>query len=294
MLSASSWRPVFSAKPDALKAAAADSRGVSRPDAVADSGPGRFLKFDAAQTFSSDGRVTNAFRLARGVVSLSFDGAFDMSGRRMTICFESLRVALLFGLIRFTLNIREGRGLRAFIERWVRPRGARTSAAAGAQPFQKRPNVYAWCYADRSLCVAQGSSGAVAVWAAIPPDAVTPTTATSAAASRPMSSTTVDERDESGETQLIRAAEAADEQTVMALLAAGADASLASYTSWTAMHGAAESGSVGAISALAAAGGDVSARAKSGKTPLDIARQYERPDAARALVALGAVANLTS
>ena len=46
------------------------------------------------------------------------------------------------------------------------------------------------------------------------------------------------------------------------------------------------------IERLAAAGADVSASAASGKTPLDIARQYERPDAAAKLVALGGAANL--
>ena len=59
------------------------------------------------------------------------------------------------------------------------------------------------------------------------------------------------------------------------------------------MHGAAEHGSVPIIEMLAAAGGDVSALAKSGKTPLDIARQYARPEAAQALEALGAAAKVS-
>ena len=51
---------------------------------------------------------------------------------------------------------------------------------------------------------------------------------------------------------------------------------------------------MGVVELLAAAGADVSARAGSGKTPLDIARQYGRPEAEAALQALGAVANLTA
>ena len=58
MTGASAWRPIFTAKPDALKAAAADGRGrttarrqndgttrtVTRPPSVTDAKPGSFLK----------------------------------------------------------------------------------------------------------------------------------------------------------------------------------------------------------------------------------------------------------
>ena len=101
----------------------------------------------------------------------------------------------------------------------------------------------------------------------------------------------VDERDEKGETPLIVAAELGDVPLVASLLQEGADASAASYSGWTAMHGAAECGSVGVIAALAGAGADVSAVAGSGKTPLDIARQYGQPDAVSALLERGATAN---
>lgn len=105
----------------------------------------------------------------------------------------------------------------------------------------------------------------------------------------------VDEVDGAGETPLIMAAERGDLATATALLAAGADAQAASYSGWTAMHGAAEHGSVGVVELLAAAGADVSAKAGcQGKTPLDIARQYERPEAEAALRALGAAANLSA
>lgn len=164
VLTGKEWRPLFSANPDALKAAAADARNVPRPPGVADAKPGRMLKVDAMQSFTADGKVVNRIRLLRGFVSLSFCGDFDMQGRRMSIRFELLRVALIFGWIRFAVDIREGRGLRALLERWVRPR-----AAATTRRYKKRANVYAWCYADETLCVAAGSSGSVAVWEAVPP-----------------------------------------------------------------------------------------------------------------------------
>ena len=55
----------------------------------------------------------------------------------------------------------------------------------------------------------------------------------------------VDERDASGETPLIKAAEAGDCDAVASLLQQGADATAESYTQWTALHGAAEIGCVG-------------------------------------------------
>ena len=95
-------------------------------------------------------------------------------------------------------------------------------------------------------------------------------------------------RNEQGETELIVAAEAGDEDRVRALLADGADVNAVSYSGWTAMHGAAECGSVAILSELVSSGAKVSAEALSGKTPLDIALQYGRPDAAEKLRAFGA------
>ena len=110
----------------------------------------------------------------------------------------------------------------------------------------------------------------------------------------PVDAASVDEeRNEAGETLLIVAAEQGDEARVRELLDAGADPTMASLSNWTALHGAAECGSVGIIAALAAAGADVSAQANSGKTPLDIARQYERPEAASKLAELGGAANVS-
>ena len=164
------WRPVFSASPEALKAAAAKELDGADAPLAQTHVTGRFLSFDAEQRFTADeeaaaddnkGTVENTVRLLWGAVRLSFCGGYEMSGRRMSIIFEALRVRLLFGLLRFTLSIREGKRLRGFIER--RLRGMRSSGAAK----RKRPNVYRWCYADEGLCVAQGSSGSVAVWEVI-------------------------------------------------------------------------------------------------------------------------------
>ena len=157
MLCGVSWKPIFSAKPAALKAAAADARGTPRPPACVDAPPGRFLNVDARQTFSADGRTENSLRFLWGAVRLSFCGLYEMSGRRMSITFEALRIRLLFGLLRLSLDLREGTRLRAFVER--RLRGTTSQQ-------KKRPNIFNWCYADAGLCVAQGSSGSVAVWAA--------------------------------------------------------------------------------------------------------------------------------
>ena len=84
----------------------------------------------------------------------------------------------------------------------------------------------------------------------------------------------VDERDESGETPLIKAAEAGDCDAVSSLLQQGADPTAESYTQWTPLHGAAEAGCVECCRLLLSAGARVDARAKSGLTPAGIAQKY--------------------
>ena len=86
----------------------------------------------------------------------------------------------------------------------------------------------------------------------------------------------VDTRDESGETPLIKAAEAGDCTAVRDLLEQGADATVESYTQWTALHGAAENGCVECCRLLLGAGARSDARAKSGLTPAGIAKKYGR------------------
>ena len=86
----------------------------------------------------------------------------------------------------------------------------------------------------------------------------------------------VDACDESGETPLIKAAEAGDCDAVSSLLQQGADAMAESYTQWTALHGAAEAGCVECCRLLLSAGARSDARAKSGMTPAEIAKKYGR------------------
>ena len=94
----------------------------------------------------------------------------------------------------------------------------------------------------------------------------------------------VDARDASGETPLIKAAEAGDCDAVGDLLRRGADPNALSYTSWSPLHGAAENGCVDCIRLLVDAGARPDARAKSGMTPAEIAKKYGQ-DAAFALLA---------
>ena len=98
-----------------------------------------------------------------------------------------------------------------------------------------------------------------------------------------------------GETQLIVSAERGDSRAVRLLLAFGADPNLASDSGWTAVHGAAEAGSAECVESLVEAGATLDPVAKSGKTPLDIARQYHGVDAVvtRCLSDLGATYGLT-
>ena len=93
----------------------------------------------------------------------------------------------------------------------------------------------------------------------------------------------VDARDDSGETPLIKAAEAGDSDAVGDLLRRGADPNALSYTSWSPLHGAAEAGCVDCCRLLLGAGARPDARAKSGLTPAGIAKKYGR-DAAFALL----------
>ena len=130
------WRPVFSLKPDADE--------------------GRFLTVRAEQQFKRDGSFSNAVGLFRGALKFNFKGTFALKGSATTLVIERLRLRIL-GVPLPAIDVREGRGIRGLIER---VRGGRK----GGKGFQKRPNVYSWCYADDEICVARGSSGSTAVW----------------------------------------------------------------------------------------------------------------------------------
>ena len=125
------WRPVFSLKPDAEE--------------------GRFLTVRAEQEFRRDGSFTNAIRLLG--LKFVFAGTYELKGTATTLVIERLRLRIL-GVPLPSIDIREGRGIRALVER---VRGRRKDGS-------KRPNVYSWCYADDEICVARGSSGSTAVW----------------------------------------------------------------------------------------------------------------------------------
>ena len=130
------WRPVFSVKPDA--------------------DVGRLLSVRAEQTFRSDGSFSNAVGLFRGALKFIFKGTYALKGSATTLVIERLRLRIL-GVPLPSIDVREGKGIRALVER---VRGGRK----GGKGFQKRPNVYSWCYADDEICVARGSSGSTAVW----------------------------------------------------------------------------------------------------------------------------------
>ena len=130
------WRPVFSVKPDA--------------------DVGRLLSVRAEQTFRSDGSFSNAVGLFRGALKFIFKGTYALKGSATTLVIERLRLRIL-GVPLPSIDVREGKGIRALVER---VRGGRK----GGKGFQKRPNVYSWCYADGDVCVARGSSGSTAVW----------------------------------------------------------------------------------------------------------------------------------
>ena len=82
----------------------------------------------------------------------------------------------------------------------------------------------------------------------------------------------VDARDDSGETPLIKAAEAGDCDAVASLLQQGADATAESYTQWTAFTGQRRP-AVWSASVCPRRGRPGRARAKSGLTPAGIARR---------------------
>ena len=141
------------------------SRARRRRHRVARRGAGRLVCpcRAARRRWAADGgEFANTVRVFGGALELAFAGSFSMVGRSMTLVFQCrLRVRLFWLLKLPRLDIREGSGIRGILER-VRG-GAKTATG-----FKKRPSVYAWCYADERICIAQGSSGSVALWSRAP------------------------------------------------------------------------------------------------------------------------------
>ncbi|CAB9524960.1 expressed unknown protein [Seminavis robusta] len=159
-LGAKSWTPVFSASPEVLQ------------NTHNDTAVGRFLPPGiSCLSFSSSTNETgticnqiNPFFGGRRAATFRVEGTYTLNDRTMTLEFEQLTIRLLGGIITLpSLDIREGRGIRSLLERLVRG-GKKT--AEKKKTFEKRPNTYFWFYADEHICVAQGSSGSVAVWVA--------------------------------------------------------------------------------------------------------------------------------
>ena len=79
---------------------------------------------------------------------------------------------------------------------------------------------------------------------------------------------------------LILAAERGNVEDVRVLLDAGANSCAVSESGWTALHCAAECNCMPAIEMLIEAGAEVFVEARLNKTPLDIALQYAKLEAA--------------
>ena len=147
----SSWRPVFSAKPEALKAAAKAAR-VGGATASRAASAGKYLSVPGGQTFrwaADGGEFANTVRVFGGALELSFAGSFSMVGRRMTLVFQRLRVRL-FWLLKLRGSIF---GRAAAFE-------ASSSAFVAAprppkEADSRKGRASTRCYADASACASE-------------------------------------------------------------------------------------------------------------------------------------------
>ena len=81
----------------------------------------------------------------------------------MTLTIERASVRLLF-LLRLSLDVRKGTWASGLVERIRGGKKQPAKGEGGDAEFKPRPNIYSWCFADDGMCVAQGTSGSVAVW----------------------------------------------------------------------------------------------------------------------------------
>ena len=102
---------------------------------------------------------TNRIVLLNGVATFCMAGSYTLKRSIMTLEFEELDGKLLLVLPMPTLNIREGQGIRQWLEKLLR------GGKKNTEEFEKRPT-----YSPGStpmtvfVSLAQGSSGSVAVW----------------------------------------------------------------------------------------------------------------------------------
>lgn len=104
----------------------------------------------------------------------------------------------------------------------------------------------------------------------------------------------IDERDGTGETPLLAAALAGQDEIVDLLLTLGADARLANDRGMSPLHAAAFAGDLEAVKRLQAAGADIGAADnKFGVTPLIVAAEENHGDVATYLIEAGADMEIT-
>ncbi|KAL7571214.1 hypothetical protein ACA910_008873 [Epithemia clementina (nom. ined.)] len=152
-----SWRAAFvvrnkkdNKKDNNSTAAGAPETGTYLPSSFG------LQRFERDGTFSN--RIRNIFCL---------QGTYKwINSHVMELNFEKVEIKLLDGILPpWTISIQPGSVVRNLLERNIRGgKPALQPPRNGSSSFQKRPNIYSWCYVDDQVCVARGSSGSTALW----------------------------------------------------------------------------------------------------------------------------------